>query len=167
MKLKTKQVAGIAVLIALNIILGKFSIGPAFASVNLGFMALVIAGYLYGIKLTMLAAVLANLLAFTIMGSGAYSVVFLLPALLAGGAYGFLAKPTLLRIILVNLVVVIGISFFLNTGLIVYVNHLNYEALLASRVIKTLVSLPVQIGLSYFILRHNAIKGLRRKFAVR
>ncbi|MBP5841255.1 folate family ECF transporter S component [Lactiplantibacillus plantarum] len=163
MKLDIHQISEISVLIAINIILGKFSIGPAFASVNFGFIALVIAGYLYGTRLTMLAAGLANLLAFTIMGSGSFSVLFLLPALLAGGTYGLLKKPTLIRIFMVNIIVVVGISFFLNTGLIVYVNHLNYGSLLATRVFKMMVSLIVQITLTYMLLRHSAIKNLKHK----
>lgn len=163
MKLSIHKVTGIAVLIAINIILGKLSIGPSFASVNLGFIALIIAGYLYGVKLTMLAAVLANLLAFTVLGNGSFSFWFLLPALLAGASYGLLNKPTLLRIIIVNATVVVGISFLLNTGLIAYVYRLNYESLLATRIFKMFVGLVVQIAVSYIMLKHSAIISLKKQ----
>lgn len=163
MNLNIHKITGIAVLIAINIILGKISIGPAFASVNFGFIALVIAGYLYGIKLTMLAAVLANMLAFTIMGSGSFSFWFLIPSLLAGAAYGLLNKPTIWRIIFVNLLVIIGISFFLNTSLIASVYHLNYESLLTTRIFKMIASLIVQVIVTYVLLKHTAIINLKHK----
>lgn len=163
MKLNIYNITGIAVLVALNIILGKISIGPTFASVNFGFIALTICGYLYGIKLTALAAVLANLLAFTIMGSGSFSILFLIPAILAGIAYGFLNKPTLWRIIIVNLIVVVGISFFINTNLISFVYKLNYTALLSTRVFKMITALIVQITVSYLLLKQSAFKNLKVK----
>ena len=114
-------------LIAINIILGKISVGPAFSAVNFGFISLVLAGYLYGVKLTMLAAVLANLLAFTIMGSGAFSFWFVIPAAIAGATYGLLHKPSLFRIFIVNIVVVVGVSFLFNTSLIAYVDDKNIQ----------------------------------------
>lgn len=163
MHLNVRQITSLAVLIAFNIILGKISIGPIFASVNFGFIALVLAGYFYGIRLTALAAVLANLLAFTIMGKGSFSILFLLPAVLAGGAYGFLQKPTLTRIIVVNTVVVVGISFLLNTFLITYTNHLDFQSLLGARTIKMVVSLLVQIIISYLLLSNPAITNLKKK----
>lgn len=163
MKLNIHKITGIAVLIAINIILGKISICPAFASVNFGFIALVIAGYLYGIKLTMLAAVLANMLAFTIMGSGSFSFWFLIPSLLAGAVYGLLNKPTIWRIVFVNLLVIVGISFFLNTSLIASVYHLNYESLLITRIFKMIASLIVQVIVTYVLLKHTAIINLKHK----
>lgn len=163
MKLDIHKVTGIAVLIAINNILGKVSIGPSFASVNFGFIALVIAGYLYGPQLTMLAAILSNILAFTIMGNGAFSFWFLIPSLLAGATYGLLTKPTLFRIITVNIIVVIGISFLFNTSLIAFVYNLNYESLLATRVLKMIASLTVQIIITHILLTHTAITNLKYK----
>lgn len=163
MKLDVRKITGLAVLIAINIILGKISIGPAFASVNFGFIALVVAGYLYGVKLTMLAAVLANILTFTVMGSGTFSFWFLLPSLLAGASYGLLNKSTLFRVVVVNIMVIVGVSFLLNTGLIAYVYHLDYESLLVTRVFKMIASLIVQIMITYVLLKHTAIVTLKDK----
>lgn len=163
MRIDVHKITGIGVLIAINIVLGKLSIGPAFASVNFGFIALVVAGYLYGIKLTMILAVMANLVAFTFMGSGSFSFLFLLPAFLAGGAYGLLKKPTLIRIILVNVFVVVGISFFLNTSLISYVYHLSYRPLLVTRIFKMIASLIVQIIITSILLKNSGIKNLKNK----
>lgn len=150
-------------LIAINIILGKISVGPAFAAVNFGFISLVLAGYLYGVKLTMLAAVLANLLAFTIMGSGAFSFWFVIPAAIAGATYGLLHKPSLFRISIVNIVVVVGVSFLFNTRLIAYVYHLNYEALLTTRIFKMITSLIVQVIVTYMLLNHTAMINLKKQ----
>ncbi|CAM3125809.1 folate family ECF transporter S component [Leuconostoc gasicomitatum] len=150
-------------LIAINIILGKISVGPAFSAVNFGFISLVLAGYLYGVKLTMLAAVLANLLAFTIMGSGAFSFWFVIPAAIAGATYGLLHKPSLFRIFIVNIVVVVGVSFLFNTSLIAYVYHLNYEALLTTRIFKMITSLIVQVIVTYMLLNHTAMINLKKQ----
>lgn len=166
MKLSITNITGIAVLIALNIVMGKISIGPAFANINLGFIALVVSGYLYGVKLTMLTAALANILAFTFMGSGSFSFLFLFPALLAGATYGLLKTPTLLRIFLVNVVVVVGISFLLNTSLISYVYHLNYGTLLVARIFKMIVGLIVQIFVTHLLLKHSGIQNLKQKVLV-
>lgn len=163
MNLSIQKVTGVAMLIAINIILGKISVGPAFAAVNFGFIALVLAGYLYGVKLTILAAVLANLLTFTIMGSGAFSFWFVIPAALAGATYGLLYQPSLLRIFIVNIVVVVGVSFLLNTSLIAYVYHLNYEILLTTRIFKMIASLIVQTIVTYVLLKHTAIINLKKQ----
>ncbi|MGX7051695.1 folate family ECF transporter S component [Leuconostoc palmae] len=166
MKFTVYHISSTAVLVALNIILGKISIGPSFASVNLGFIALIICGYLYGIRLTILTAVIANLLAFTIMGHGTFSILFIIPALLAGATYGILQKLTLWKIIVVNVVVVVGISFFINTHLIAYVYHLNYTALLSTRLFKMIASLIVQIIVTYFLLKQSAIKNFKTKLHI-
>lgn len=163
MKLSINKMTQMAVLIAINIILGKISIGPAFAQVNFGFVALVVAGYFYGPKLTCITAGLSNIIAFTILGSGAFSIWFLIPAFLAGASYGLLIKPSILRIILVNIIVVVGIIFLLNSILIALVYHMQYAPLLATRIIKTIVSLIIQIIVSILLLKNSAIIRLKNK----
>lgn len=161
-----RKITILSILIALNIILGKLSFGPEFAKVNLGFIALIISGFLYGSRATLVVAGLANVLTFTLLGNGTFSFWFLIPALLAGATYGLLNKPTWIRIILVNVVVMVGISFILNTWLIAAIYHLDYSALLSVRIIKMIVSLLFQIILSFILLRNRVFQQFKDKLTM-
>ena len=97
------------------------------------------------------------------MGSGAFSFWFVIPAAIAGATYGLLHKPSLFRIFIVNIVVVVGVSFLFNTRLIAYVYHLNYEALLTTRIFKMITSLIVQVIVTYMLLNHTAMINLKKQ----
>lgn len=160
---ESKKIAGLAVLLAIHVLLSRIAIGPDFAKISLAFIPLVIAGYFYGSVANMFMCMLANIIVFTIFSTGTFSPFFLFSAALAGLVYGLLKKPTITRIVLVNLVVVVGISFFLNTAIISFSYHVPLEGLLLSRAIRTTITLVIQIAISIPLLKNSAIQQFKNK----
>ncbi|EGP5031261.1 ECF transporter S component, partial [Enterococcus faecium] len=73
-----------ALLLALDVILYKIAIGPAYFQVTFGFLSMALMGYLYGPIWAGLLETLSNTLNFTIFGSGTFQVAFLITAFLGG-----------------------------------------------------------------------------------
>mgnify|MGYP002238145381 CR=1 FL=1 len=65
-----------ALLLALDVILYKIAIGPAYFQVTFGFLSMALMGYLYGPIWAGLLETLSNTLNFTIFGSGTFSSCF-------------------------------------------------------------------------------------------
>ena len=73
-----------AFLLALDVILYKIAIGPAYFQLSFGFLSMACIGYLYGPIWGGLLEMISDILSFTIFGSGAFQIAFLLTAFLGG-----------------------------------------------------------------------------------
>ncbi|MGH2072863.1 ECF transporter S component [Enterococcus faecium] len=73
-----------ALLLALDVILYKIAIGPAYFQITFGFLSMALMGYLYGPIWAGLLEMLSNTLNFTIFGSGTFQAAFLITAFLGG-----------------------------------------------------------------------------------
>lgn len=71
-----------ALLLALDVILYKIAIGPAYFQITFGFLSMALIGYLYGPIWAGLLEMLSNTLNFTIFGSGTFQAAFLITAFL-------------------------------------------------------------------------------------
>ena len=82
------------VLVALQIVLGNLvQIALIEKQMNLGFLPIAIAGYLFGPVSAMIVAALGDILGTLIFGTGAYFPGFTLTALIVGGIYGVMMYP--------------------------------------------------------------------------
>ena len=82
------------VLVALQIVLGNLvQIALIEKQMNLGFLPIAVAGYLFGPISAMIVAALGDILGTLIFGTGAYFPGFTLTALLVGCIYGVMMYP--------------------------------------------------------------------------
>ena len=150
---RTKRCIYISLLIAINIILGRFfSIKTIFIQISFGFITLALAGYMFGPISTGIVGAVSDVISTLIFPQGAYFPGFTISAFLTGMIYGFAfykrqvnVKKIILTVILINVVVNIG----LNTFWLSVLTGKAFIAIIGARTIKNLMIIPIQTFLIY------------------
>ncbi len=164
----TRKLVFLALFIALQIVLTRFlSIQTPIVRIGFSFLPLAISSMMFGPLLGGVAAAVADIIGMMLFPSGgAYFPGFTLTAFLTGAAYGLFLynKPkTFIRITLA----VVFVSLFINLGLdtlwIKMITGNAYLAILPTRVIKSLIMIPIQVSLiqimwRYVVSRLNIMK---------
>lgn len=144
-----------ALLLAMDVILYKIAIGPAYFQITFGFLSMALMGYLYGPIWAGVLEMISNTLNFTIFGSGTFQVAFLLTAFLGGfinGLFLYKKKVNIPSVIVAQLLIMIPVSLFINSWLISILFGTDFRVIFAGRVVRNLFQIPVQIvGVYYFI----------------
>ncbi len=155
-----------ALLLALDVILYKIAIGPAYFQVTFGFLSMALMGYLYGPIWAGLLEMLSNTLNFTIFGSGTFQVAFLITAFLGGfinGLFLYHKKINLLSVIAAQLLIMIPVSLFINSWLMSVLFGADFKVIFLGRVIRNMIQIPIQITVVYsFIKALEARKVFKR-----
>ena len=155
-----------ALLLALDVILYKIAIGPAYFQVTFGFLSMALMGYLYGPIWAGLLETLSNTLNFTIFGSGTFQVAFLITAFLGGfinGLFLYHKKINLLSVIAAQLLIMIPVSLFINSWLMSVLFGADFKVIFLGRVIRNMIQIPIQIMVVYsFIKTLEARKVFKR-----
>lgn len=155
-----------ALLLALDVILYKIAIGPAYFQVTFGFLSMALMGYLYGPIWAGLLETLSNTLNFTIFGSGTFQVAFLITAFLGGfinGLFLYHKKINLLSVIAAQLLIMIPVSLFINSWLMSVLFGADFKVIFLGRLIRNMIQIPIQITVVYsFIKALEARKVFKR-----
>ncbi len=147
---KTVQIARIALLIALEIVLSRFlSIPTPIAKIGFAFIPLSIIGMLYGPFYTAIAAGIADFIGATLFPVGPYFPGYTLTAALSGLVYGFFLQKkgakSFLKIITAVVIVNIVLRLGLNTLWTSIVRAQPYWVIFFKRAIKNIIMIPVEI----------------------
>lgn len=148
MRLNTRTVTIMGVLIASEIVLSRFaSISAWNIRIGFGFVPLVIAAMLLGPVKAGIVGALSDILGATLFPIGAYFPGFTLTALSTGIVYGiFLYKnESLLRIVVAVGINQLILSLLLNTFWISVLYGSPYGPLFMTRIIQCAILIPVQI----------------------
>ena len=147
-KLNAKTTTELGLLIALQVILTRFmSIHTPIVRIGFGFLPLALTSILYGPCVGGITAVIADLIGFALFPTGTYFPGFTLTAFLTGFTYGILFhnKPkSHKRLLLSVLIVCILLNLGLDTLWLSILIGKGYIVLLPTRIIKTLIMIPVQ-----------------------
>lgn len=147
----------LGMIIALKIILGQISFGPAFVKIGLGFIGSVLLGTLFGPVWGFIGGGLSDLIASAIFGNqGGFFVGFTLTAALGPLIYAFFfyQKPVKIwRIIAATLSVTLLIDMGLNTWWIHLLYGVNFKLALMERLPKELIAPWLQMIVIYFVLQ--------------
>jgi len=152
-----QEITWMAVLMALQMVLSRLSIGSNTLKVGFSFIAIGLLGYYFGPIKAALANVIVDIISNVVMApAGGFFWGFTFSALVAGLIYGFMLhnhKVTILR----SLITVVLITVIVNTGLntlwIHMMTQLPYVTLLVPRLVKEAFSLVYQTGLLYIVLK--------------
>lgn len=150
---RTKKCIYISLLIALNIILGRFiCIKTTFLQISFGFITVALAGYMFGPISSGIVGAVSDVISTFLFPQGAYFPGFTLSAFLAGIIYGFAfyerqmtVRKIVLTVILINVVVNIG----MNTFWLSILTGKGYMAFIGVRTLKNLIIIPIQTFLIY------------------
>lgn len=156
-KLNARSIAVMGLLIALSITLSRlFSIETTFLKVNLAFVAQVIMGMLFGPFWTGIGGVLADFVGMALFAKATFFIGFTLNAFIEGAIYGFFfyqKEMTWKRAISATLAVTIVINLILTPIWLAMLYHvpLFSSVVWVPRLVKTVIWLPIQSALTYFV----------------
>ena len=160
-KLSTKNLAFMSLLIALNIILGQFTIPISPTSrMGIGFITTVFMALCFGPMYAGIGAGICDVLKFLLMPSGgAFFPGYTLTAFLGGMLYGFVLYRkhfSWWRIIVARFLVVFFCNFLLNSYWLTLtaVSSKGFLALALSRVPKYVLLFPFEVLLIFFVWKY-------------
>ena len=156
----------LGMLMALSIIISAFSIDIG-DIVKIGFANLITesVGYLFGPAISGIFAASKDVLGFFIESSGrAFFPGWTISAFVAGTIYGLMLykqKPTIVRILITNLIVTVLVNMFLGSlwVMLTTTSDKGFIVILGTRVVKNLIKWPIDSMLFYMLAKSlNVIK---------
>ena len=144
---RTQTVATAGVLLAIQMVLSSYGVIEVSDSlkISLAHLALAPTAILFGPVVAGLQGALSDLLGFMLKPSGPYFPGFTLSALLLGVFYGvslYKTQPTVLRIVVTRLAVMLVINICLNTLFLTMLYGPSRLATLPLRAMKNFIQLP-------------------------
>jgi len=146
-KFNTRTLVTLALLVAMHIIFSRFlSINAWNIKIGFAFLPIFIAAYVYGPAEAAVVGALGDFLGANLFPIGAYFPGFTLSCALTGLVFGFLLhkKQSMPRIILAAFINQMILSLFLTTYWISFLYGASYTALLATRVVQSVILLVVE-----------------------
>ena len=157
-----KKLVEISLLIALEIILTRFcSINTPILRIGFGFLPVAIVGMMYGPLSAAIAYTVGDILGMIIFPSGSFFPGFTLSAFLTGLVYGLVLykRPkTWVNIVLAVCIVCLGINLCLDTVWLHILMGQGYLALLPTRIMKSVIMIPIQTILIGIVWKNIVIK---------
>lgn len=145
---RTFNITWLAMLTALQVIVGRIHLGPSFLKVGFGFVITALIGYYFGPAKSTLAALIADIIANTIFPpQGGFFWGFTLSAVVTGFLYGinlYHNQPTSKRLLMTTIEVTLIVNWLLNTLWVCVLGNLNFGQMLWIRGIKEVVFIPIQ-----------------------
>lgn len=147
----------LGIVVAIKVVLGQFSFGPAFVKVGLGFIGSVLLGYIFGPLWGSIGGGLSDLISSAIFGNqGGFFIGFTLTAMLGPFIYAlfFYQKPIKIwRIIAATLLVTVIVNIGLNTVWIHLLYNVDFKVALIQRLPKEVIVPWIQMIVTYFVLQ--------------
>lgn len=154
--LPLQQMVFLGILVAVDMILQRFSLGPATMKVGLGFLGSIMLAYFYGPGWGSLGAAAADLLSSALFGQeGGFFLGFTLSAILAVLIYAWFLyqQPVKLwRIAAATILVTVVVNLLLNTYWLHLLYGLSLKAAFAQRLVKELLTPWLQILIAWLVL---------------
>ncbi|KRL66444.1 hypothetical protein FC27_GL000586 [Companilactobacillus versmoldensis DSM 14857 = KCTC 3814] len=151
------ELTWMALLIALQMVLTKFSIGSNMLKVGFSFIAIALLGYYFGPIKAAMANVIADIITNTVFSTGGtFFFGFTVSAAVAGLIFGFMLhrrKVTVLNVFLTILVFTVVVNVLMNTLWISMMANLPFHVMLMTRLPKEAIALVYQTGILFIILK--------------
>lgn len=169
-RLRTTQLALLGILMALEIVIGRFTFGPASVKVGFTFIVVGLIAKWYGPYWGMIVAFFNDFLS-TMISGYSYFWGFAVSALVGAAIYGFAfygrEHISWLRVIVTVILVLFLVNAVLNTLWIVIMGGMTdpkaITSLLWVRGIKQFIFLPIQAIILYFFLNHPTLEQMRER----
>ncbi len=154
-KMSVKSISIIGILVAMEIILARFSIHTWNLKIGFSFIPVVVAAIFYGPVTAGLVGAIGDIMGYILFPVGAYFPGFTLTAFVTGMIFGFFLRKSqsVLNVVLAVLCVQIFVSQFMNTYWISFLYGSPYWALFATRIYQTAAMIAVQIISTLLIVK--------------
>lgn len=153
---KTMEITWLAILLTLQMVLGRVHVGPSFLKVGFGFIASALIGYYFGPLKSMLVGLISDVVTNFLFPDGVFFWGFTLSAVVTGLIYGFLLyqkKPTMSRLLLTTVIAVVIVNLILNTWWVSILSQMSFQTLFWLRLGKELVFIPIQTTILVIIFK--------------
>ena len=140
---QTRKLVYLALIICLQVILNQF-LGLTLPTMRFSFtfLAMALAGYLYGWKFSMLAAIIGDLI----------------------GIWLFPKGPFFIGFTIANVLVNVIAHLLINSYSLTFITKAPISAFIMPRLVKMLIELPINIYLTYIFLKLPFIQKLKLRF---
>lgn len=154
-KMSVKSISIIGILVAMEIILARFSIHTWNLKIGFSFVPVVVAAIFYGPVTAGLVGAIGDIMGYILFPVGAYFPGFTLTAFVTGMIFGFFLRKSqsVLNIVLAVLCVQIFVSQFMDTYWISFLYGSPYWALFATRIYQTAAMIAVEIISTLLIVK--------------
>ena len=164
---QTRKLVLLSLIICLQVILSQF-LGLTLPTMRFSFtfLAMALAGYLFGWKSSMLAAIISDLIGIWLFPKGPFFIGFTIASAASGLFYGLLyEKKNLLKwSINANVLVNVVSHLLINSYSLTFITHAPLSAFMVPRLIKMIIELPINIYLTYIFLKLPFIQKLKLQF---
>ena len=161
---KNKKIILAALLLAMQIVLARFlSIKTPIVTISFSFVPAILCAIWLGPKWSILISVLADLIGATLFPFGSFFIGYTITTAVAAAIYGALLykkeentysdKQFILRMIVAVVLVTVIANMGLNTLWLSITTGKAFMVLMASRIVKELVMVPIKIILMIFLER--------------
>ncbi|WP_294760308.1 folate family ECF transporter S component [uncultured Lactobacillus sp.] len=165
LKVELRDLVLLGIIVAMKIILSRFTVGTTIVHVSLGFIGSVMLGYLFGPVWGSVGGGISDLVSSALFGNqGGFFLGFTLSAMIGPFIYGlvFYQKPVKVwRIILATLLVTVFVNIGLNTLWVHLLYGMDFRVVLIQRIPKEAITPGLEMIISYFVL--NAISRVKIK----
>ena len=165
LKVELRDLVLLGIIVAMKIILSRFTVGTTIVHVSLGFIGSVMLGYLFGPVWGSIGGGISDLVSSALFGNqGGFFLGFTLSAMIGPFIYGlvFYQKPVKVwRIILATLLVTVVVNIGLNTFWVHLLYGMDFRVVLIQRIPKEAITPWLEMIISYFVL--NAISRVKIK----
>ncbi|GEK06470.1 folate family ECF transporter S component [Schleiferilactobacillus harbinensis] len=156
-KLTTRQIIWLAILMAVQLVLAKISVGSdSLVKVGFGFIGTALLGYFFGPFWAAFASGADDIIGFFLGGGGIFYFGFTLSAIMAGALYGYWLhnRPVEWRYTILGVVsVTIIVNMLMNTLWVRFMYQTPWPLLISWRLLKQFISAPIQIVILYSVLK--------------
>ena len=165
LKVELRDLVLLGIIVAMKIILSRFTVGTNIVHVSLGFIGSAMLGYLFGPVWGSVGGGIGDLVSSALFGNqGGFFLGFTLSAMVGPFIYGlvFYQKPVKIwRIILATLLVTVVVNIGLNTLWVHLLYGMDFRVALIQRIPKEAITPWLEMIISYFVL--NAISRIKIK----
>lgn len=147
-------------------LLGTVMIGQ-FIRISFNYLPIALGSMLFGPVAGSILGALSDILNFILAPKGPFYPGFTVNAIVTGLVYGFglyRKRATLSRIIIIKVILVLGVDILLSTYWLSDLYGQAFLALLPMRALKSIIMLPIDVAMLYFVLtRLPVLLKLNRK----
>ena len=165
-KVELRDLVLLGFVVAIKVVLSRFSLGTTVVHVSLGFVGSVMLGYLFGPVWGAIGGGISDFVSSALFGNqGGFFIGFTLSAMIGPLIYGllFYKKPVKTwRIILATILVTVIVNIGLNTLWVHLMYGMDLKAALTQRIPKETIVPWIEMVVTYFVLQAISRVKIRR-----
>lgn len=156
-KVELRDLVLLGIVVAMKIVLSRFTVGTTIVHVSLGFIGSVMLGYLFGPVWGAVGGGISDLVSSALFANdGGFFIGFTLSAMVGPFIYGLIfykKHVKIWRIILAVLLTTVIVNIGMNTLWLHFLYGLDFRAALIQRVPKEAIAPWIEMIVIYFVLR--------------